>query len=108
MVFPWLPPFAQKGAPAHRLAVFVLQQDGGAVDLAALRGMDAKREGWGLRGFLQGKGLVPIGVHLFRARWDEGTDGVVKRAGVEGQDLEFVRKRPEKGLYKKKDGARYR
>ena len=109
VVLPWLPAFAQKGAPYHRLVVMVLQQDGEEpLDVAALKAQNKKREGWKIKGLVGKGGLTPIGVGLFRTKWDEGTEGVMKRAGVEGAELEFVRKKPEKNLYKKKDGARYR
>ncbi|MCJ1459494.1 hypothetical protein MMC28_009873 [Mycoblastus sanguinarius] len=118
IVHPWLPPFAQKGAPYHRLAVFVIQQDGvgeGArLDIGALRqNRSMKRDGFKIRRFMEsrdigGESLRPIGVHLFRSKWDEGTDGVVMRAKIEGANIEFTRKKPEKLPYKKKDGARYR
>lgn len=113
IVHPWLPPYAQKGAPYHRLAVFIIQQDdigkGASLDVKALRGGSGfRREGFKIRRFMDKKPLRPIGMHLFRSRWDEGTDGVVTRAEIEGMNVEFTRKKPEKGLYKKKDGARYR
>lgn len=113
IVHPWLPPYAEKGAPYHRLAVIVLQQDdtgnGASLDVKALRqGAGFRRKGFKIRRFVDTKPLRPIGMHLFRSRWDEGTDGVVTRAGIEGMNIEFARKKPEKGLYKKKDGARYR
>ena len=110
IVLPWLPPYAQKGAPYHRLAVFVIQQDdagkGASLDINTLR--KVKREGFKVRSFVDQRSLRPIGMHLFRCKWDEGTDGVVTRAGVEGMNIEFTRKKPEKAPYKKKDGARYR
>lgn len=113
IVHPWLPPYAEKGAPYHRLAVFVIQQDdagnGASLDIKALReNPKNKRDGFKIRQFVDKKPLKPIGMHLFRSKWDEGTDGVVTRAGVEGMDIEFTRKKPEKLPYKKKDGARYR
>lgn len=38
LAVPWLPPFAHKGSPYHRLAIFVLEQkDNAAVDVAKLR-----------------------------------------------------------------------
>lgn len=101
---PWLPPFAQKGAPYHRVSIFILQQPPGvALDLAA-----TKRDGFNLQSFKDRHALTPVGVNLFRSRWDEGTDGVMERGGMEGADIEFHRKKPEKLPYKKKDGARYR
>ncbi|CAF9938056.1 MAG: hypothetical protein ALECFALPRED_007491 [Alectoria fallacina] len=113
IVHPWLPPYAQKGAPYHRLAVFVLQQDdvgrGASLDIKALRdNARNKRDGFQIRRFVDKKPLRPIGMHLFRSKWDEGTDGVVTKAGIEGMAIEFKRKKPEKLPYKKKDGARYR
>ncbi|KAF2140756.1 uncharacterized protein K452DRAFT_273556 [Aplosporella prunicola CBS 121167] len=109
----WLPPFAQKGSPYHRLSVWVLQQpEGKELDVAALRegaGPAAlKRDGFVLRSFVDAFDLDPVGVTLFRSIWDEGTDGVMKRAGVPGADVEFRREKPLKLPYKKKDGARYR
>lgn len=116
IIHPWLPPFAQKGAPYHRLAVFVIQQNTGEAgqdsrlkpeDLRKAKGYE--RDGFTMRRFLSKKtALKPIGAHLFRSKWDEGTDGVVLRAGVKGANIEFTRKKPEKLPYKKKDGARYR
>ena len=115
VVLPWLPPYAEKGAPYHRLVIFVLQQgdagggEGASLDVKALReNPRIQREGFKMRRFVHGRPLMPIGVHLFRSRWDEGTDGVVTRAGVEGMNIEFTRKKSEKLPYKKKDGARYR
>ena len=116
IVHPWLPPFAQKGAPYHRLGVFVVQQN------ATEGGQDARlqpetlrkiksyqRDGFTMRRFLSDQTLLkPIGTHLFRSQWDEGTDEVVQRAGIEGANVEYVRKKPEKLPYKKKDGERYR
>ena len=116
IVHPWLPPFTQKGAPYHRLAVFIIQQNASEANpdsrlspehLRQQKGYE--REGFTVRRMLsQEKALKPIGVHLFRSKWDEGTDGVVLRAGIEGADIEFARKKPEKLPYKKKDGARFR
>lgn len=116
IVIPWLPPYAQKGAPYHRLAVFIVQQTGDeALQDTRLnvetmnKGRIYKRDSFTMRRFLANqKGLKPIGVHLFRSKWDEGTDGVMTRAGIEGINVEYTRKKPEKLPYKKKDGARYR
>ena len=114
VVHPWLPPYAEKGAPYHRLGVFIIQQDddagrGASLDIKTLRESSGyERQGFRIRGFVDKKPLKTIGMHLFRSKWDEGTDGVVTRAGIEGMDIEFTRKKPEKLPYKKKDGARYR
>lgn len=108
VILPWLPPFAQKGSPYHRYSVFVLQQpEGRSLDIAAVRER-VERDGFNLRSFNDRYTVKPIGVHLFRCIWDEGTAGMMRRAGIEGADIEFQRKKPEKLPYKKKDGARYR
>ncbi|MCJ1283989.1 hypothetical protein MMC26_003320 [Xylographa opegraphella] len=108
VVLPWLPPHAQKGSPYHRLSIFVLQQPEGKIfDVEAMRTKE-ERDGFILRSFNDRYMVKPIGVHLFRTIWDEGTDGVMKRAGLEGANIELRRKKPEALPYKKKDGARYR
>ena len=108
IVLPWLPPHAQKGSPYHRLSIFVLQQpEGKSLDVEALRAKE-QRHGFNLRSFNDRHAVKPIGVHLFRTIWDDGTAGVMTRAGLEGTDVELRRKKPESLPYKKKDGARYR
>lgn len=119
IVHSWLPAFAQRGAPYHRLAVFVIQQDPKEgsqypqLDAEQLKNAKTNaRDAFTLRRFLANESknvsLSPIGVHLFRSKWDEGTDGVMLRAGIEGANVEYMRKKPEKLPYRKKDGARYR
>lgn len=108
IILPWLPPYAQQGTPYHRLSVFVLQQpESPAPDYKTTKEW-ARREKFNLRGFMDRFAVKAVGVHMFRSRWDEGTEEVMKRAGVEGWDVVFERKKPEKLPYKKKDGARYR
>ncbi|KAI9837260.1 MAG: hypothetical protein M1819_000334 [Sarea resinae] len=108
ILLPWLPPFAQKGSPYHRLSVFVLQQRAGeTVDVTTVR-EKLQRDGFNLRSFVDKHSMRPVGVNMFRSQWDEGTAGVMERAGVDGADVEFRRKRVEPLPYKKKDGARYR
>lgn len=107
-VLPWLPPYSQKGAPYHRMTVFVLEhREGKALDTALVK-EKLKREGFSLHAFNDRFSLKAVGVTLFRTIWDEGTAEVMARAGVEGADVEFTRKKPEKLPYKKKDGARFR
>ena len=108
LVLPWLPPYAQKGSPYHRLSVFVLQhQDGKELDAEAVK-KKVKRDGFKLRSFMDKYRVLPVGVALFRSIWDEGTAGVMQRAGIEGANVELVRKKSEKLPFKKKDGIRYR
>jgi large subunit ribosomal protein L35 len=95
LALPWLPPFAQKGSPYHRLSVFVLQQQPGqTLDAAVLKEI-YQRDGFSMRSFVARHGLEPIGLNIFRSTWDEGTAGVMERAGVEGADIEFKRRRVE-------------
>ncbi|MCJ1247375.1 hypothetical protein MMC30_004589 [Trapelia coarctata] len=108
IVLPWLPPHAQKGSPYHRLSIFVLQQpEGKTMDVEAMRTKE-QRHGFNIRSFNDRHQVKPIGVHLFRNTWDEGTAGVMTRAGLEGADVELKRKKVEPLPYKKKDAARYR
>ena len=108
VVFPWLPPHAQKGSPYHRLSIFVLQQsEGKALDIETMREKE-NRKGFNLRSFNHRHLVTSIGVHLFRNKWDEGTDGVMRRAALDRANIELRRKKPEALPYKKKDGARYR
>ena len=96
----WLPPYAQKGSPYHRLAVFVLQQDGPEpLDLAHVRKWQAKRDRWTLKQLMtHHQTLRTIGVDLFRTVWDEGTDGVLMCGGVVWLVILVVFKTPYKIL----------
>ncbi|KAL8736008.1 MAG: hypothetical protein Q9166_000570 [cf. Caloplaca sp. 2 TL-2023] len=107
---PWLPPHAQKGSPYHRLAVFILEQkDGQKLDLQSLRRtLDSQAAQFNVRSSMDKIHAELIGVHLFRTIWDNATAGVMRRAGIEGADIELKRKKPEKLPYKKKNPERYR
>lgn len=93
LVLPWLPPFAQKGSPYHRYSVFVLQQPAGKTLDAAASKKAINRDNFLLRRFVDKTNFKPIGVGIFRSKWDEGTAGVMERAGIKGADVEFKRKR---------------
>ncbi|KAF8852650.1 PEBP-like protein [Acephala macrosclerotiorum] len=93
VILPWLPPFAQKGSPYHRLAIFVLEQEPAEGKLAPKYQESADREKFVLRAFIQRERAKAIGFNMFRAKWDEGTAAVMERAGIEGADIEFKRKR---------------
>ncbi len=132
LAVPWLPPFAQKGAPYHRLSIFLLEQAAGqTLDVARLREMygdvdtdgdggggtdRSRRDGFSLRSFRDKFGLRAVGFNLFRAVWDEGTAAVMARAGVPGADVEFKHRRvhslkPEKrarGWEAKRQKPKYR
>ena len=107
-ILTWLPPFAQKGTPYHRLSIFALQQDEGSIlNISKMRKKEV-RNGFNLRRFMSVYNVKPIGVTLFRTIWDEGTAEVMRKAGVEGADVEFRRMKSESLPYKKKDTERYR
>ncbi|ORX94717.1 phosphatidylethanolamine-binding protein [Clohesyomyces aquaticus] len=92
---PWLSPWAHRGAPYHRLAVFVLEQpQGESLDVEKIS--KTKRMDFILRSFIDKNKLKPVGVTLFRTKWDENTAGVMERAGFGDQvNVEFKRKRIE-------------
>jgi large subunit ribosomal protein L35 len=102
IALPWLSPWAHKGAPYHRLAIFVLEQpDGKVLDVPALA--KTERDGFVLRSFVDKQKLKPLGATLFRTKWDETMAEVMKRAGVgEEANIEFKRKRVEPLPYKRR------
>jgi large subunit ribosomal protein L35 len=94
LAVPWLPAFSQKGAPYHRLTVWVLnQKPGETLDVAKLRELYSGRGGFSLKSYRDKFGLTPVGFNMFRTIWDEGTAGVMERAGMPGADIEFKHKR---------------
>jgi large subunit ribosomal protein L35 len=108
LLLPWLPPHAQKGSPYHRLSVFVLQQkDNIPIDLS-VASQHAKRENFILRSFIDRHLLKPIGVHLFRTQWDAGMVDVMRRAGIEGADMELKRIKVEPLPYKRRNPSSFR
>lgn len=108
ILLPWLAPYAQKGSPYHRLSVLVMQQK----DNKPLDPMHAKsklqRDGFLLRSFTDRHKLHPLGVTLFRTKWDDGTSKVMQRAGVEGADVELKRKKVEPLPYKRRNPSSFR
>ena len=109
VVFPWLPPVAQKGSPYHRLSVFVLEQkDSRPLDYATVKEEVTDRDHTLLR-TLQGRyHLKPIGAHLFRTQWDETTAEVMKQIGFLGGDVEFRRKKIPPLPYKRRNPPTFR
>jgi len=107
-ILPWLPPYAQRGSPYHRLSVFILEHpEGKTLDVTALK-ETTKRDGFKLRSFMDKHALKPVGVTMFRTQWDEGTDMIMERYNLPGADIIWKQKPTEKLPYKKKDGKRYR
>ncbi len=88
---PWLPPHAAKGAPYHRLGVYVLEQDPGqTVDDARVAQLyAAARDRFSLKSFRDKFALRPVGFTMFRTEWDEHTAAVMARHRLDGADVEF-------------------
>jgi large subunit ribosomal protein L35 len=108
VILPWLPAYTQKGLAYSRMSIFVLEQkDGQILDAKALS-QRYEHNDFILRSFVDRHVLKPVGVNLFRSRHDEGTAGVMQRAGIPGGDVEFKRKKIEPLPYKKLPGSRYR
>lgn len=95
IALPWSAPWAHKGAPYHRLAIFVLEQnEAKALDFTKLT--KTKRTKFNLRSFVDSHKLHPITATLFRTKWDESMAGVMERAGFKDQiNVELKRKRVE-------------
>lgn len=118
VIVPWLPAYAQKGLPYQRMCIFILQQHppgslssvaDGRLDLEEIKQKEkyTTREGFNLRSFVDTNRLKPVGADLFRTQWDEGTAGVMARAGIVGADVAFKRKRIEPLPYKRLKGERF-
>lgn len=99
---PWAAPWAHRGAPYHRLAVFVLEQkDGKKLDMSKLT--ETKRNGFNLRSFVDKNKLSALTATLFRTQWDESMAGVMERAGLQDQiAVELKRKRVEPPPHKRR------
>ena len=117
LAVPWLPAFSQKGAPYHRLSIFLLEQEPGQkLDVGKLKELYSSRDGFSLKSFKDKFGLKPFGFNLFRTVWDEGTTAVMERNGIPGADVEFRRQRIEslkgpkkaRGWEAKRQGPKYR
>ncbi|KAJ0299333.1 hypothetical protein COL5a_000589 [Colletotrichum fioriniae] len=93
LAVPYLPAFAQKGSPYHRLSIFVLEQGDQKLDTAQLKKLYQARDGFSLKSYRDKFNLKPVGFNIFRTIWDENTAGVMERAGVPGADIEFRPKR---------------
>lgn len=118
LAVPWLPAYAQKGSPYHRLAVFVLEQkDGQRVDVAKMRELyAATRDGFSLKSCRDKFGLHPFGFNLFRSVWDDNTASVMARHNLPGADVELRPTRVHslkppvkaRGWEAKRQGPKYR
>lgn len=122
LAVPWLPAFAQKGSPYHRLAIFVLEHKdplkaSDSVDVARMRELYASnRDNFSLKSFRDKFDLKPFGFTMFRTLWDENTASVMERHGIPGAETElrparvFSLKPPVKprGWEAKRQGPKYR
>ncbi|KAK8926799.1 54S ribosomal protein L35, mitochondrial [Metarhizium anisopliae] len=117
LAVPWMPAFSQKGAPYHRLGIYLLEQRAGdKVDVAALKELYAARDGFSLKSMRDRFGLAPFGFSLFRSVWDENTAAVMARHGIPGADVELRPTRVHslkppvkpRGWEAKRQGPKYR
>ncbi|KAH8908986.1 phosphatidylethanolamine-binding protein [Coniochaeta sp. PMI_546] len=112
---PWLPPFSQKGAPYHRLAIFVFEHKD-RVDPEHLKELYGARDGFALQSFRNATRAAPVGFNMFRSVWDEGTAAVMERHGIPGAEVEFKREKYEslkphrkaRGWEAKRQGPKYK
>lgn len=113
----WLPAFSQKGAPYHRMAIFLLEQTPGQkLDTAAINELYKGRDDFSLKSFRDKFSLKPFGFTMFRTVWDDNTAGVMERHGLEGADVEFRPTRVHslkpvikaRGWEAKRQGPKYR
>lgn len=122
VILPWLAPYSQKGLPYQRLAVVIMEQRprdptveatgvlSKEIDVARIKKAErfTERDGFILRSFATVMKLAPVGGDLFRTTYDEGTAGVMERAGITGGNVEFKRKKVEPLPYQRLKGSRYR
>ena len=108
LIFPWLPPYAHKGSPYHRLAFFVLEQEEAkTIDIVTAR-KNYQRENFKLRRFIDMYPSMPVGVDIFRTKWDIDTDEIMMNLGIEDVGLELRKKHYAPLPYKRKSGDRFR
>lgn len=107
-ILPWIPPHAQKGSPYHRLSVFILQQRSNQPIEIASAQSSIQPHGFSLRSFASKQALKPVGAHLFRTQWDNGTAEVMQRAGLAGADVELKRVKVEPLPYKRRNPPSFR
>ncbi|KJZ70242.1 hypothetical protein HIM_10356 [Hirsutella minnesotensis 3608] len=117
VVVPWLPPFAHKGAPYHRLAIFVLEQtDKKEIDVAQVREFLQKKGRFSVKALRDKYRLHAVGFNMFRTVWDDNMAAVMQRHGLEGAGIEFRPRRvyslkphvKPRGWEAKRQGPKYR
>ncbi|CAH0016947.1 unnamed protein product [Clonostachys rhizophaga] len=118
LALPWLPAFAQKGSPYHRMAIFLLEQlPGERVDVAKVKELYASsRDKFSLKSFQSKFRVRPFGFNMFRSVWDDNTAAVMARHGLPGADVELRTARVHslkgpvklRGWEAKRQGPKYR
>ena len=115
LALPWLPAFSQKGAPYHRLGIFLLEQKE-KVDVSKLKELYTSRDGFSLKSMRDKFALSPVGFSMFRTEWDANTAAVMARHGLPGADVELRPTRVHslkppvkpRGWEAKRQGPKYR
>lgn len=117
LALPWLPAFSQKGAPYHRMGIYLLEQaPGQKVDVAKLKELYSGRDHFSLKSLRDKFALKPFGFNMFRTVWDANTASVMKRHALPGADVEFRPTRVHslkppikaRGWEAKRQGPKYR
>jgi large subunit ribosomal protein L35 len=107
-VMPWLPPYAQKGSPYHRLSIFVLQQNGMEPIATSRLQKLAPRDNFSMRDFVDGTKMKVVGVSMFRTQFDEGMLELMRKYNLPGADIMLKRREPGPLPYKRRDTRRMR
>ncbi|KAK2592120.1 mitochondrial 54S ribosomal protein YmL35 [Conoideocrella luteorostrata] len=117
LAVPWLPAFSQKGAPYHRVGIYLLEQKPGEkIDVSKLKELYSGRDGFSLKSMRDKFGLTPFGFNMFRSVWDENTAAVMSRHNIAGADIELRPTRVHslkppvkpRGWEAKRQGPKYR
>ncbi|KAK3185874.1 mitochondrial 54S ribosomal protein YmL35 [Lecanicillium sp. MT-2017a] len=117
LAVPWLPAFAQKGSPYHRLGIYILEQKtGDKIDVSKLKELYSGREGFSLKSFRDKFNLEAFGFNMFRTEWDDNTAAVMARHNIPGADVELRPTRVHslkppvkpRGWEAKRQGPKYR
>lgn len=108
VIFPWLPPYAQKGSPYHRMSVVVLEHENNVpLEKEAIVNM-FNRKTFHIRHALTRYPVKPIGAALFRTKWDDNMADVMTRNGFEGANIELKRRKVEPLPYKRRNPSSFR
>lgn len=117
LAVPWMPAFSQKGAPYHRLGIYLLEQKPGEkIDVSKLKELYSARDNFSLKSMRTKFGLTPFGFNIFRSVWDENTAAVMARHSIPGSEVELRPTRVHslkppvkpRGWEAKRQGPKYR